>query len=115
LLNMQRLAATAYSSRQPGEGTWHHQACMAGHPSPTSAGWGFYAARDAAKRPDLRFHDLRHTGAVLAAATGATLAELMARLGHSTQGAALRYQHAAADRDLEIARRLSAMAKNGQN
>jgi integrase len=84
-------------------------------PSRTSAGWGFYAARDAAKRPDLRFHDLRHTGAVLAAATGATLAELMARLGHSTQGAALRYQHAAADRDLEIARRLSAMAKNGQN
>jgi hypothetical protein len=37
------------------------------------------------------------------------LAELMARLGHSTQGAALRYQHAAADRDLEIARKLSAM------
>ena len=29
--------------------------------------------------PDLRFHDLRHPGAVLAAATAATLAELMAR------------------------------------
>ena len=28
-----------------------------------------------------RLHDLRHTGAVLAAQTGATLAELMARLG----------------------------------
>jgi integrase len=84
-------------------------------PSRTSSGWGFYAARDAAKRPDLRFHDLRHTGAVLAAATGATLAELMARLGHSTQGAALRYQHAAQDRDMEIAQKLSAMAKNGQN
>ena len=42
-------------------------------------------------QPDLRFHDLRHTGAVLAASTGATLAELMARLGHSTAGAALRY------------------------
>jgi integrase len=75
------------------------------------APWGFYAARAAAGRPDLRWHDLRHTGAVLAAATGATLAELMARLGHSTQGAALRYQHAAADRDLEIARRLSAMVE----
>jgi integrase len=81
-------------------------------PTRTRTGWGFYNARVAAKRPDLRFHDLRHTGAVLAAATGATLAELMARLGHSTQGAALRYQHAAADRDLEIARRLSAMASN---
>jgi integrase len=80
-------------------------------PTRTRGGWGFYAARDGAKRPDLRFHDLRHTGAVLAAATGATLAELMARLGHSTQGAALRYQHAAQDRDLEIARRLSAMVE----
>ena len=48
-------------------------------------------------------------GAVLAAQTGATLAELMGRLGHTTPGAAMRYQHAAADRDAEIARRLSAM------
>jgi integrase len=78
-------------------------------PSATRGGWGFYGARAAAGRPDLRWHDLRHTGAVWAAATGATLAELMARLGHSTQGAALRYQHAAQDRDAEIARRLSAM------
>ena len=41
----------------------------------------YYPARKAAGRPDLRFHDLRHTGAVLAAQTGATLAELMGRLG----------------------------------
>jgi integrase len=67
-------------------------------------------AREAADRPDLRFHDLRHTGATLAAATGATLAELMARLGHSTPGAAMRYQHAAADRDKVIAGLLSEMA-----
>lgn len=46
---------------------------------------------------------------MLAAQTGATLAELMGRLGHSTPGAAMRYQHAAADRDAEIARRLSAL------
>jgi integrase len=63
----------------------------------------FYPARAKAGREDLRFHDLRHTGAVLAASTGATLAELMARLGHSTPGAALRYQHAAQDRDRVIA------------
>lgn len=31
----------------------------------------------------------------------------MGRLGHTTPGAAMRYQHAAADRDAEIARRLS--------
>ena len=69
-------------------------------------------ARQAAGRPDLRWHDLRHTGATLAAQAGATLAELMNRLGHSTVGAALIYQHAAAGRDAEIARRLSAIAIN---
>jgi len=70
----------------------------------------YYPARKAADREDLRWHDLRHTGAVLAAQTGATLAELMGRLGHSTPGAAMRYQHAAADRDAEIAKRLSRLA-----
>ncbi|MDO5503479.1 MAG: site-specific integrase [Actinomycetia bacterium] len=64
-------------------------------------------ARQAAGRPDLRVHDLRHTGAVLAAQSGATLAELMARIGHSTPQAALRYQHAALGRDAEIADRMS--------
>lgn len=73
-------------------------------------GHGYYEARRAAAREDLHFHDLRHTGAVLAAQTGATLAELMSRLGHSTPAAAMRYQHAAADRDQEIARRLSEIA-----
>jgi integrase len=67
----------------------------------------YYPARRAAGRPDLRFHDLRHTGATLAAATGATIAELMRRLGHSTPGAAMRYQHAADDRDRAIAEALS--------
>lgn len=70
----------------------------------------YWPARKVAGRPDLRFHDLRHTGAVLAASTGATLAELMARLGHSTPGAALRYQHAAEGRDQQIATALSALA-----
>lgn len=70
---------------------------------------GFCKAREAAGRPDLRLHDLRHTGAVLAAQTGATLAELMARLGHSTPTAAMRYQHAAKDRDKAIAEALSRM------
>jgi integrase len=63
-----------------------------------------------AGRPDLTFHGLRHTGAVLAAATGATLAELMARLGHSSPQVAMMYQHAAADRDLATAVALSQLA-----
>lgn len=70
----------------------------------------FRRARAAAGRPDLRWHDLRHTGATLAAQAGATLAELMNRLGHSTVTAALIYQHAAAGRDAHIARRLSEIA-----
>lgn len=75
----------------------------------TRSGWGYYAARAAAGREDLRFHDLRHTGAVLAAQSGATLADLMGRLGHSTPGAAMIYQHAGEDRDMDLARKLSAM------
>jgi integrase len=74
----------------------------------------FGRARKLANRPDLRWHDLRHTGATLAAQSGATLAELMSRLGHSTVGAALIYQHAAASRDAEIARRLSRIAEGAE-
>src|SRR5271166_6037472 len=51
-----------------------------------------------------------HSGAVLAAQTGATLAELMARLGHSTSQAAMRYQHASKGRDKHIAALLSKLA-----
>lgn len=72
---------------------------------------GYYKAREAAGRDDLRFHDLRHTGAVLAASTGATLAELMNRLGHSSPAAALRYQHVVDGRDREVAAMLSELAK----
>jgi integrase len=53
--------------------------------------------------PDAHFHDLRHTGGTLAATTGATTKELMARLGHSSPRAALIYQHATKQRDKLIA------------
>ena len=82
-----------------------------GHLAPSTLNRHFYAARQVAGRPDLRFHDLRHTGAVLAALTGATLAELMARLGHSTPQAAMRYQNAAPDRDQAVAELLSKIAR----
>lgn len=81
------------------------------HLAPASLYRVFYPAREAAGRPDVRWHDLRHTGAVLAAQTGATLAELMGRLGHSTPTAALRYQHAAQGRDAQIAAALSRIAE----
>lgn len=78
-------------------------------------GHGYYEARRAANRTDLRFHDLRHTAAVLAAQTGATLADLMSRLGHTTPAAAMRYQSTAAERDQEIARRLSELVKGSES
>ena len=40
--------------------------------------------------PGFRFHDLRHTGQTLAAATGATVKDLMRRLGHASPVAAYR-------------------------
>ena len=47
----------------------------------------------------------------LAARTGATTKELMARLGHANVNAAMVYQHAAVDRDRTIAEELDAMIK----
>ncbi|MFC9768004.1 tyrosine-type recombinase/integrase [Rhodococcus jostii] len=64
-------------------------------------------AADRIGKPNLRIHDLRHTGATLAAQAGATTAELMQRIGHATPAMAMKYQHVAAGRDAEIARRLS--------
>lgn len=109
---------------EPGASGLLFPAAAGGHLSPSTfygreatkdkKGHGWYHARAQAGRSDLRFHDLRHTGAVLAARTGAPLADLMSRLGHSTAGAALRYQHAAAERDAEIARKLSELAGGAQ-
>jgi integrase len=61
----------------------------------------------------LSFHDLRHTGSTMAAAAGASLADLKRRLGHSTSSAALRYMHPVEGRDREIAAALSDLAKLG--
>ena len=61
--------------------------------------------------PGLHFHDLRHVGGTLAATTGATLKELMARLGHSSTRAALIYQHATRDRDQAIAKALGGFVR----
>ena len=49
-----------------------------------------------------RFHDLRHTAATLAAASGTSLRALMARIGHASARAALRYQHVIDGQDADI-------------
>ena len=55
----------------------------------------------------VRLHDLRHlAGTLTSSQAGATTRELMDRLGHSSMDAAMRYQHVAAERNGEVARRI---------
>ena len=60
-------------------------------------------AREAAGRPDLTIHHLRHTALTIAGQHGATAAELQARAGHASQAAMAIYQHATLDRDKRLA------------
>jgi len=50
-----------------------------------------------------RFHDLRHLAGTTAASAGASLREIMARMGHASSDASLRYLKASERRDGEIA------------
>ena len=63
----------------------------------------YHEAKGAVGLPELHFHDLRHTGNTMAAAQGASLKELMERMGHSSPRAALIYLHATRERDQKIA------------
>ncbi len=78
------------------------------HPRTFERAW--VRARDAAGRPDLHFHDLRHTGLTWVAQTGATTAELMRQAGHASPAAAMRYQQAEDERAKGIAEALGRMA-----
>lgn len=60
-------------------------------------------ATEAVGLPGFRFHDLRHTAATLALTAGANPRELMARIGHASPTAAMRYQHVLEGRDSAIA------------
>jgi integrase len=71
-------------------------------------------ARAKVGRPDLHLHDLRHSGLTWAAASGASVAELMRRGGHANPRAALRYQHATEDRDRAIAEALGQLAEGAE-
>jgi integrase len=73
----------------------------------------FARARRTVGMEQFRFHDLRHTGQTLAASTGATLADLMKRLGHASPAAAMRYLHTVNGRDEAIAKALSVIAEHG--
>ncbi|MEV5557414.1 tyrosine-type recombinase/integrase [Nonomuraea wenchangensis] len=59
--------------------------------------------------PSLHFHDLRHTGNTLAAASAASLRDLMVRMGHDSVRAALIYQHSTAAADRKIVNAMDVM------
>ncbi len=68
----------------------------------------WYPAREAAGRPDVAFHDLRHHAATQYARAGATLKELMVRVGHSTHHAAFIYQQISQNREAELLDKMDA-------
>jgi integrase len=70
----------------------------------------WHPALQAAGLPPIHFHDLRHTGNQFAAEEGASLRELMDRMGHSTAGAAMAYQHGSNERQQALADALSSRA-----
>ena len=61
------------------------------------------AKRAAGVDDSVRFHDLRHFAGNVAASSGASLREIMSRMGHSSSDASLRYLKAGEDRDREVA------------
>ena len=63
----------------------------------------WYPAVRAIGLEGLRFHDLRHTNATLAAESGASLRSLRSRLGHASAAAAIRYQHKVEGQDAKVA------------
>jgi integrase len=56
----------------------------------------------------VRFHDLRHSGNTLAARSGVSTRDLMARMGHDSMQAAILYQHATTEADARITAALDA-------
>lgn len=77
------------------------------NPARSNLNTTFRRALDVAGVPPVRFHDLRHVAQVFAAEAGATLPELMARLGHASPAAAMIYLHARAERDHALTDALS--------
>ena len=64
------------------------------------SGWPYVVASIGAA--GLHVHDLRHTGNQFAANSGAGFRDLMARMGHDSERAALIYQHEARGADQRI-------------
>jgi integrase len=96
---------------KPGDGAWVFLGSKGARPTRNNFHTIWDKARTAAGIPGLHLHDLRHTGNTLAAETGATLRELMDRMGHSSTRAALIYLHAREERGQTIASGIDSMVK----
>ena len=72
------------------------------------AGWP--QAVNAIGASGLHLHDLRHSGNAWAATSGAGLRDLMARMGHDSERAAIIYQHQARGADAVITNAIDAHA-----
>jgi integrase len=66
-------------------------------------------AADALGMTGVHVHDLRHMGNILSAAAGASLRELMDRMGHASTRAALIYLHGSDERQRKIASNLDVL------
>jgi len=77
------------------------------------SGWP-HAAR-AIGAEGLHVHDLRHTGNHFAAASGVRLRDLMVRMGHDSERAAMIYQHEARGADSTITNAINAHIKADQD
>jgi integrase len=97
----------------PEPDAWLFSSTSGGPMLPSTLNRIWQRARRVIGRSDLFYHDLRHSGLTWAAASGASVAELMRRGGHANPTAALRYQHSTEDRDRAIADALARLA-NGQ-
>jgi hypothetical protein len=84
----------------------------ANHPLGENFSLGQNSCPAVARCVSLCLHDLRGAGLTWAATQEANARELMARAGHASPAAALRYQHATADRDVAIAAALSGLAES---
>lgn len=86
-------------------------AVSGGHMHSSTFGRHFKAAATAAGRPDATPHILRHTGASLATSAGASTADVMARLGHTTPAMAMVYQHSINGADAKVADQIGALTQ----
>lgn len=82
--------------------------------SETALGAAWRRAR-ADIKPGMKFHALRHFALTVAARQGATVGELLERGGHKSAQVAAGYQHSSAERDRQIAHRLDALIRGGND